>query len=146
MTRPQPQPKSSSARRSSNGRALRALAARIDSAASLPLRRNHSTSAVPATLTISGRGGTGSPSAGSARSPPPAPVEYCAPGESYADVASRVSPDVIVEDDCESIGGTNEMTYPALPERARERIASVVVREFEGIDHLPDDPALLVRR
>ena len=77
---------------------------------------------------------------------PPAPVEYCAPGESYADVASRVSPDVIVEDDCESIGGTNEMTYPALPERAREGIASVVVREFEGIDHLPDDPALLVRR
>jgi hypothetical protein len=77
---------------------------------------------------------------------PSAPVEYRAPGESYADVASRVSPAVIVEDNCESIGGNREMTYPALPERARERIASVVVREFQGIDHLPDDPALLVRR
>ena len=31
-------------------------------------------------------------------------------GESYADVAGRVMPDVIIEDDCESIGGEIEMT------------------------------------
>jgi hypothetical protein len=77
---------------------------------------------------------------------PRAPVAYRAPDESYADLALRVRPDVIVEDDCESIGGSSEMTHPALPEEARARIKCVVVREFEGIDHLPDDPALLVRR
>jgi hypothetical protein len=73
-------------------------------------------------------------------------MAYRARGEGYADVALRVRPDVIVEDDCESIGGSSEMTYPALPEQARARIASVVVREFEGIDDLPDDPARLVGR
>ena len=69
---------------------------------------------------------------------PPGPVLSRDPGESYADVARRALPDVIIEDDCESIGGESEMTYPHLPPQERARIVGIVVREFEGIDHLPD--------
>lgn len=59
-------------------------------------------------------------------------------GEEYKDVAERVMPDVLVEDDCESIGGEVEMTYPHISPEKKERIILVSVPEFGGIDHLPD--------
>ena len=59
-------------------------------------------------------------------------------GEEYKDVAERVLPDIIVEDDCESVGGESEMTYPNIKQELKARIKSVVVKEFGGIDHLPD--------
>jgi hypothetical protein len=59
-------------------------------------------------------------------------------GEEYKDVAENALPDVIVEDDCESIGGEEEMTYPQIKRDLKTRIKSVVVKEFGGIDHLPD--------
>jgi len=65
------------------------------------------------------------------------------PGERYSNVAERVMPDVLVEDDCESIGGEVEMTYPHIRPELKPRIKSVVVREFGGIDHLPDDISAL---
>ena len=65
--------------------------------------------------------------------------------ESSADVARRAMPDVIIEDDCESIGGQVEMTYPHLQPEEQARIVGIVVREFEGIDHLPDTQSHLVR-
>lgn len=52
-------------------------------------------------------------------------------------------PDVLIEDDCESIGGEAEMTYPKLGSEARKKISSVVVKEFQGIDELPDSPEQL---
>jgi hypothetical protein len=61
------------------------------------------------------------------------------PGEAYHDVATRAAPDVIVEDNCESIGGEAEMTYPSLRPDVKTRVQSVVVAEFGGIDHLPDE-------
>ena len=64
-------------------------------------------------------------------------------GEAYADVAERIMPDVIIEDDCESIGGEKEMAYPHIKPNLRSKISSVVVKEFQGIDHLPDNPAKL---
>jgi hypothetical protein len=75
---------------------------------------------------------------------PPGRVLSRAPGESYGAVAARARPDVLVEDDCESIGGTAEMTYPQIQPELRARIKSVVVPEFGGIDHLPDTPTGLV--
>jgi hypothetical protein len=57
--------------------------------------------------------------------------------QSYADVAEEVLPDILIEDDCESIGGEAEMTYPYVRHDIKPRIKSIVVREFEGIDHLP---------
>jgi hypothetical protein len=64
-------------------------------------------------------------------------------GEQYGDVAERVMPDVLIEDDCESIGGEPEMTYPQIKPEMKARIKSIVVKEFEGIDHLPDDISVL---
>jgi hypothetical protein len=50
----------------------------------------------------------------------------------------RPLPNVIVEDDCESIGVAIEMVYPRLKPELKDRTKSIVVREFGGIDHLPD--------
>ena len=59
--------------------------------------------------------------------------------EEYADVAERIMPDVLIEDDCESIGGEIQMTYPHIKPGLKERIKSIVVKEFGGIDYLPND-------
>lgn len=65
-------------------------------------------------------------------------------GEEYKDVAERVLPDVLVEDDCESIGGEVEMTYPHIQPELQAQIKSIVIPEAGGIDHLPDDIAALM--
>jgi hypothetical protein len=68
-----------------------------------------------------------------------------AAGESYADVARRAGADVVVEDDCESIGGSAQTTA-ADPARSPGRtISCVIVPEFGGLAHLPDDPAQLAQ-
>jgi hypothetical protein len=76
---------------------------------------------------------------------PPGPLYHRSPNESYAQVVERVHPDVYVEDDCESIGGEAEMATPHLGAKTRSRIACIVVPEFGGIDHLPDNPTELAR-
>jgi len=58
--------------------------------------------------------------------------------EEYKDVAERAQPDILIEDDCESIGGEIEMTYPHIRPEIKAGIISIVVKEFGGIDHLPD--------
>lgn len=62
-------------------------------------------------------------------------------GEDYKDVVSRItpSPDIFIEDDCESIGSETEMTYPSLPEELKKKIKHVVMKEFKGVDGLPED-------
>jgi hypothetical protein len=65
------------------------------------------------------------------------------PGESYGDVAGREAPDVLIEDDCESIGA-DQIAYPQLAPSVRARIKSIIIPEFGGIDHLPDDPQALL--
>jgi len=69
---------------------------------------------------------------------PGGPVLFRQSEEAYGDVAERALPDILIEDDCESIGGAPQMTYPHIKEEIRSGIKSIVVREFEGIDHLPD--------
>jgi len=63
---------------------------------------------------------------------------YRLKGEDYKDVAEKVLPDILIEDDCESIGGKAEMTYPHIRKDLKPKIRSIVVKEFGGIDHLPD--------
>ena len=46
-------------------------------------------------------------------------------------------PDVLIEDDCESIGGEKEMTYTNIREDLKFMTAHISVKEFGGIDHLP---------
>lgn len=56
--------------------------------------------------------------------------------EEYKDVAERVSPDILIEDDCESIGGEEEMTYTHINPEIQKRIKFIKIKEFSGIDHL----------
>jgi len=75
---------------------------------------------------------------------PPGALHHRGPGETYAEFVERLAPDVYIEDDCESIGGEVEMATPHMSASACARTACIVVPEFGGIDHLPDDPADLV--
>jgi hypothetical protein len=68
------------------------------------------------------------------------------PGGDYKDVAERLMPDVLIEDDCESIGGANEMTYTFIKPELKTRIKSIPVPEFGGVDHLPDQLSQLLSK
>ena len=59
--------------------------------------------------------------------------------EEYADVAERIMPDILIEDDCESFGGVPRMVFPALRPDLQAHIKSIVVREFGGLIDLPDN-------
>lgn len=77
---------------------------------------------------------------------PPGRVVARRGSQTYGDVAERELPDVLIEDDCESLDGTAEITASQIRPELQARIRSIVVPEFGGIDHLPDAPqALLVR-
>ncbi len=64
-------------------------------------------------------------------------IFYRQSGESYKDIAERIMPDVLIEDDCESIGGEKEMTITFVKPEIKQKIKSIVVKEFSGIDNLP---------
>ena len=63
-------------------------------------------------------------------------------GEEYKDVIEKMDPlpDVLIEDDCESIG-EDEITYNSLDPDTKLKIKSILIKEFGGIDHLPDNIA-----
>ena len=65
-------------------------------------------------------------------------------GEQYKDVAEKIMPDILIEDDCESIGGKDEMTITHVKPELKKKIKSIVVKEFSGIDHLPDKISALL--
>lgn len=75
---------------------------------------------------------------------PPGQIYYRTRGEHYGKVLDRVIPDVLIEDDCESIGGEQEITYYQMSPDLRDRVKSIIVAEFGSIDHLPPDPRFLV--
>jgi hypothetical protein len=65
--------------------------------------------------------------------------------EEYKDVAERIIPDVLIEDDCESIGGTKEMTITHVKPEIKAKIKSIPVKEFGGIDHLENKISALLK-
>lgn len=67
-------------------------------------------------------------------------------GSGYGDLAERLMPDVLIEDDCESIGGETEMTCSRVSAASKIRIKLIKVREFGGVDHLPDSLSELKAR
>jgi len=75
---------------------------------------------------------------------PKGQVFYRQSGESYKDIAEKIVPDVLIEDDCKSIGGEKEMTITYVKPEIKQRIKSIVIKEFSGIDNLPDDLNALV--
>jgi len=66
-------------------------------------------------------------------------ILYRQNGETYKDIAEKIVPDVLIEDDCGSIGGEKEMTIAFVKPEIKQKIKSIVVKEFEGIDHLPNN-------
>jgi hypothetical protein len=66
-------------------------------------------------------------------------VLYRHNNETYAYVAEKALPDILIEDDCESIGGEKEMTFPNIQSDIKRKIKSIVIKEFSGIDTLPDN-------
>ncbi|MFX1306745.1 MAG: hypothetical protein ACFFDG_07985 [Promethearchaeota archaeon] len=70
---------------------------------------------------------------------PKGPIFYRRKEKNWNLVIKEAKPNLIIEDDCESIGGKSQMTYPNLKPELRSKIKSIVIKEFAGIDHLPDD-------
>lgn len=62
---------------------------------------------------------------------------YRTKGEKYSDIIEMIKPDILIEDDCRSIGGKWQMCITYVKPEVKEKIKSVVVKEFKGIDHLP---------
>ena len=65
--------------------------------------------------------------------------------EKYKDIAEAVKPDILIEDDCRSIGGKWQMTITYVDKEIKKGIKSIVVSEFMGIDHLPSDLGNLMK-
>ncbi|MCA9392190.1 hypothetical protein KC614_03235 [candidate division WWE3 bacterium] len=59
--------------------------------------------------------------------------------ETYADVVKRVAPNVLIEDDCESIGGLAETIGSQLKKYGYNDLTIIIVPEFGGISDLPED-------
>ena len=55
-------------------------------------------------------------------------------GESYKDIAEEIKPDILIEDDCKSIGGENQMCITFVEPKIKQNIKSIVIKEFQGID------------
>lgn len=64
--------------------------------------------------------------------------------EQYKDIIENVKPDVLIEDDCKSIGGARQMCITYVTPDIKNRIKSIIVKEFNGIDHLPSELADLL--
>lgn len=59
--------------------------------------------------------------------------------QKYKDLVEMVYPDVLIEDDCKSIGGSWQMCITYVEPKIKETIKSIIVKEFKGIDHLQHD-------
>lgn len=57
--------------------------------------------------------------------------------QKYNDIIESVVPDILIEDDCRSIGGTWQMCITYVKPEVKDKVKSIVVKEFKGIDHLP---------
>lgn len=57
--------------------------------------------------------------------------------QKYKDLVRECKPDILIEDDCRSIGGAWQMCITYTDSPLKENIKSIVIPEFKGIDHLP---------
>lgn len=56
--------------------------------------------------------------------------------QKYQDIIESVRPDILIEDDCRSIGGSWQMCITHVAPQIKNTIKSIIVKEFKGIDHL----------
>lgn len=57
-------------------------------------------------------------------------------GENYADIVEALKPNILIEDDCKSIGGTWQMCITKVKPELKAQIKHIVVPEFKGIDNI----------
>jgi len=76
---------------------------------------------------------------------PKGQVFYRQNGETYQNIAEKITPDVLIEDDCESIGEKKEMTITFVKPEIKQKIKSIVVKEFSGVDNLPIEISSLMK-
>lgn len=62
---------------------------------------------------------------------------YREKGRRYHEIVELIQPDILIEDDCKSIGGSWQMCITYVTPKIKSEIKSIVVKEFKGIDHLP---------
>lgn len=60
-------------------------------------------------------------------------------GEQYSELVERVRPDILIEDDCKSIGGQKECCITNVRKEIKATIHSIIVPEFAGIDNIVID-------
>jgi hypothetical protein len=60
-------------------------------------------------------------------------------GEKYKDIVEAVKPNILIEDNCKSIGVKWQMSITYVDAKIKDKIKSIVVKEFKGIDLLPDN-------
>ncbi len=56
--------------------------------------------------------------------------------EQYSDLVEQICPNILIEDDCKSIGGEKKWCITHVKEEIKTQIKSVVVEEFGGIDNI----------
>lgn len=56
--------------------------------------------------------------------------------QKYKDIIESVKPDILIEDDCRSIGGKWQMCITYVAPQVKNSIKSIIIKEFKGIDHL----------
>lgn len=62
-----------------------------------------------------------------------------AKGQQYSEIVEQLKPNVLIEDDCKSIGGLKKCCITNVKEEIRVNIQSIVVPEFTGIDGITTD-------
>lgn len=71
---------------------------------------------------------------------------YREAGQKYKNIVEEVVPDVLIEDDCRSIGGAWQMCITYVDQEVKDKIKSIVVKEFKGIGDLPHLLSELINR
>lgn len=62
--------------------------------------------------------------------------------QQYKDIIESVQPDMLIEDDCRSIGGSWQMCITHVAHQIKNIIKSIIVKEFKGIDLLFASPIM----
>jgi hypothetical protein len=64
--------------------------------------------------------------------------------EEYHNIAEEIMPKILIEDNCKSIGGIKQTTTYKIGKSKKMLIKSILVDEFNGIDHLLDNTRDLI--
>jgi len=57
-------------------------------------------------------------------------------GETYSKIVEQLKPNILIEDDCKSIGGLKACCITDVKDEIKKDIQSIIVPEFAGIDNI----------